>query len=54
MRASRTDTERAAMVLRRGTGRGGSRALLASDVFEGLWPKKAFEADHGKGSGRHE
>ena len=35
MPASRTDTERAAMVLRRGTGRGGPRALLASDVFDG-------------------
>ena len=36
MSASRTDTERAAMVMRRGTGRGGPRALPASGVFEGL------------------
>ena len=34
--ASRTGTERAAMVMRRGTGRGGPRALPASGVFEGL------------------
>ena len=37
---SRTDTERVAMVVRRGTGRGGPRALSAARVSEGLRIRK--------------
>ena len=51
---SRTDTERAAMVLLRGTGRGGPQSLPALDVFGDLLSSMADGADHGRGSGRLE